>query len=115
MDVKLNAAKTRIREPLLLSAAVSLFAGLVAMLATRQLGLSLVVLGVAFILCVVLFVIFLLVIPNGDKQEKPNETFVPVLMRNSAPDTEVQASKGGSPAPESSEPHAGDSDRLSGN
>lgn len=80
--MKLNAAKVRPREPLLLSAAVGLFAGVVAMIGTRDLALSLIVFGLGFVVCLVLFATFLLMIPNDDKPEERAEIFIPVLMRD---------------------------------
>lgn len=80
--MKLNAAKVRPREPLLLSAAVGLFAGVVAMIGTRDLALSLIVFGLGFVVCLVLFATFLLIIPNDDKPEERAEIFIPVLMRD---------------------------------
>lgn len=82
MSTKLNAAKIRPREPLLLSAGIALFAGIVAIIATREIALSLIIFGIGFIVSVILFATFLLLIPNDDVPQAREEIFIPVLMRD---------------------------------
>ena len=85
MARKLNAARISPLEPLLLSFGIALFSGIVTFIATRDIIMSLILFGVAFIIASVVFATLLLMMPNDDGPEKPREIFIPVLMREDPP------------------------------
>lgn len=94
MKRQLNAASVRPREPLLLGLGVAVFASIVAAVGTRDWLIAVIVFGVAFIVCIVLFATFLLLIPNDDSPEPRQEIFIPVLMRDDADATNPRSEPG---------------------
>lgn len=82
MSRRWKPAEVKPREPLLLSAAIAIFAGIVAFIGTREWALSLVLLGAVFVVSVVAFATILLSLPSDDTPERREELFIPVLNRN---------------------------------